>query len=251
MSKRHRRPEVPAHGAGLDGPLIQRPFEARRLRRLAPQGDGKCFAHDPEHRVGRRTNPFDRRKPRRRCALRAIAAAAQTTRIPVKSANTIAREFTMTAITGHIAPEAKDGDLGVHSLDQFVLQVPDASKAEEFYGNFGLDVRRDGSVLAIKTFGHDHRWGSVVEGAKQKALHHLSFGCYAEDFPRLKARIEGEGIKLVDAPRGFQSNGIWFRNHEGVLMEIKVAPKVSPDAKADSQFITEIGRASCRERVYS
>ena len=157
----------------------------------------------------------------------------------------------MTAITGHIAPEAKDGDLGVHSLDQFVLQVPDASKAEEFYGNFGLDVRRDGSVLAIKTFGHDHRWGSVVEGAKQKALHHLSFGCYAEDFPRLKARIEGEGIKLVDAPRGFQSNGIWFRNHEGVLMEIKVAPKVSPDAKADSQFITVgpgVAGATTREK---
>ena len=144
----------------------------------------------------------------------------------------------MTAITGHIAPEAKPGDLGVHSLDQFVLQVPDASKAVDFYGNFGLDVRRDGNVLAIKTFGHDHRWGSVVEGAKQKALHHLSFGCYAEDFPRLKARIEGEGVKLVDAPPGFESNGIWFRNHEGVLMEIKVAPKVSPDAKADSQWVT-------------
>jgi len=192
-----------------------------------------------------------RRNRGNRPALRAIAAFAQTTRIPVKSANTIAREFTMTAITGHIAPEAKDGDLGVHSLDQFVLQVPDASKAVDFYGNFGLDVRRDGNVLAIKTFGHDHRWGSVVEGAKQKALHHLSFGCYAEDFPRLKTRIEAEGIKLVDAPPGFQSNGIWFRNHEGILMEIKVAPKVSPDTKADSKWITVgpgVAAATTREK---
>ena len=157
----------------------------------------------------------------------------------------------MTAITGHIAPEAKDGDLGVHSLDQFVLQVPDASKAVDFYGNFGLDVQRDGNVLAIKTFGHDHRWGSVVEGARQKALHHLSFGCYAEDFPRLKARIEGEGVKLVDPPPGFESNGIWFRNHEGVLMEIKVAPKVSPDHKADSQWVTVgpgVAAATTREK---
>src|SRR6185437_7415947 len=117
-----------------------------------------------------------RPKARHCRASAAIAAAAQKTRIPAKSANTIARELTMTAITGHIAPEAKDGDLGVHSLDQFVLQVPDASKAVDFYGNFGLDVRRDGNVLAIKTFGHDHRWGSVVEGAQKKALHHLSFG---------------------------------------------------------------------------
>ena len=77
----------------------------------------------------------------------------------------------------------------------------------------------------IKTFGHDHRWGSVVEGAKTKALHHLSFGCYADDLPRLKARIEGQGVKLIDPPPGFESNGFWFRNHEGVLIEVKVAPQ--------------------------
>ena len=55
----------------------------------------------------------------------------------------------------------------------------------------------------------------MVEGAKAKALHHLSFGCYADDLPLLKARIEGNGVKLIDAPPGFESNGIWFRNPEG------------------------------------
>ena len=97
--------------------------------------------------------------------------------------------------------------------------------------------RRNGNTLAIKTFGHDHRWGSVVEGAKTKALHHLSFGCYADDLPRLKARIEGNGVKLIDPPPGFESNGFWFRNHENVLIEIKVGPKVSPDKKSDSQWL--------------
>lgn len=144
----------------------------------------------------------------------------------------------MTAIAGHKDATAKEGDLGVHSLDQFVLAVPDASKAVEFYGNFGLDVVAKDNVAQLKTFGHEHRWGSVVEGVKQKALHHLSFGCYADDLQRLKARIEGEGIKLIDPPPGFESNGFWFRNHEGVLMEIKVAPKVSPDRKAQSEWIT-------------
>src|SRR6185369_9333525 len=75
---------------------------------------------------------------------------------------------------------------------------------------------------------HDHRWGSVVEGTKAKALHHLSFGCYADDLPRLKARIEEQGVQLIDPPPGFESNGFWFRNHEGVLIEVKVGPKVSP-----------------------
>ena len=102
----------------------------------------------------------------------------------------------MTAIRGYVAPTTETDALGVHSLDQFVLAVPDAAVAQEFYGNFGLDVERHGNTLAIKTFGHEHRWGSVVEGAKAKALHHLSFGCYAEDLPRLKARVENAGVKL-------------------------------------------------------
>jgi hypothetical protein len=46
--------------------------------------------------------------------MRAIAAPAQKIRIPAKSANKFGREPTMTAITGHLAPEAKPGDLGVH-----------------------------------------------------------------------------------------------------------------------------------------
>lgn len=144
----------------------------------------------------------------------------------------------MTAIRGYVEPSGDSDALGVHSLDQFVLAVPDASKAVEFYSLFGLDVQTKDNVAQLKTFGHEHRWGSVVEGVKSKVLHHLSFGCYAEDLPRLKARIEGEGIKLIDPPPGFESNGFWFRNHEGVLMEVKVAPKVSPDEKARSEWIT-------------
>jgi len=158
----------------------------------------------------------------------------------------------MTAIRGYVAPTTETDALGVHSLDQFVLAVPDGSVAENFYGNFGLDIRRKGNTLELMTFGHDHRWGSVVEGAKAKALHHLSFGCYAEDLGRLKARIEGAGVKLIDPPPGFESNGFWFRNPEGVLMEVKVAPKVSPDTKAKSEWITVgpgVAAATVRAKV--
>src|SRR4029079_3249757 len=126
----------------------------------------------------------------------------------------------------------------VHSLDQFVLAVPDAAVAQDFYGNFGLDVRRDGNVLAIKTFGHEHRWGSVVEGVKTKALHHLSFGCYAEALARLKARIADQGVKLIDPPPGFQSSGFCCGNHGGVLIAVSVGPKVSRDRKWESEWVS-------------
>src|SRR5262249_31725665 len=156
----------------------------------------------------------------------------------------------MTTIRGYVAPTTEVDALGVHSLDQFVLAVPDASVAQDFYGNFGLDVGRDGNALAIKTYGHDHRWGSVVEGSKTKALHHLSFGCYPDDIPRLKARIEEQSVKLIDPPPGFASNGFWFRNSEGVLIE--VGPKVSLYKKADSQWVSVpagVAGATTREKA--
>ncbi len=136
----------------------------------------------------------------------------------------------MTAIRGYVAPVQDADALGVHSLDRFVLAVPDVAAAENFYLNFGLDVARDGNALAIKTFGHEHRWGAVVEGGR-KRLHHLSFGCYAQDLPRLKARIEGNCVTLVDPPPGFASNGFWLRDGDNNLIEVKVAPKVSPERK--------------------
>jgi catechol 2,3-dioxygenase len=138
----------------------------------------------------------------------------------------------MTAIRGYVPPVDDKDAFGVHSLDQFVLAVPDLAPAQKFYSSFGLDVQEKGRTVALKTFGHEHQWGSVVEGNGNKRLHHLSFGCYAEDIGRLKTRIEGNGVELLDPPPGFESNGFWFRDHAGVLIEIKVARKSSPDNKS-------------------
>jgi len=159
----------------------------------------------------------------------------------------------MTAIRGHVNATAKSGDLGIHSLDEFVFTVPDLKEAETFYTAFGLDIRNEGNQLALNTFGHEHRWGSVMEG-QRKELHHLSFGCYAEDLERLKSRIESQGIKLVDAPPGFESNGFWFRGHDNVLIQVKVAPKSSPDVKSVAswpELSSGVGRAPLRKNAHA
>jgi catechol 2,3-dioxygenase-like lactoylglutathione lyase family enzyme len=148
----------------------------------------------------------------------------------------------MTAIRGYVPPTADQAAVGVHSLDQFVLAVPDLKQAQGFYASFGLDVREKDATLALHTFDHDHRWGSVVEGPR-KRIHHLSFGCYADDLSKLKARIEANGVALLDPPAGFESNGFWFRNADGILNEVKVAPKSSPDRKEAGPWL------SCPEGV--
>ena len=135
----------------------------------------------------------------------------------------------MTAIRGYVPATDRPG-LGVHSLDHFVLAVPDLAPAQRFYSDFGLDVQAAGDALGLKTASHDQHWGVVVEG-KRKKLHHLSFGCYSDDLPYLQERAEANGVALVDPPKGFESNGFWFQDPAGLLIEIRVAAKVSPARK--------------------
>ena len=139
----------------------------------------------------------------------------------------------MTAMRAYIP--AMNTGLGVHSLDHFVLEVPDLAPAQRFYSDFGLDVQPAGNALGLKTFGSDQRWGIVVEGSRKK-LHHLSFGCYPDDLPYLQERAEAQGIELLDAAAGFESNGFWCRDPSGLLVEIKVAAKTSPNHKTSGSW---------------
>ena len=108
----------------------------------------------------------------------------------------------MTAIRGYVPATNRSG-LGVHSLDHFVLAVPDLAPAQRFYSDFGLDVQAAGDALGLRTAGHDQRWGMVVEG-KRKKLHHLSFGCYSDDLPYLQERAEANGVELRRSAQGFR-----------------------------------------------
>ncbi len=138
----------------------------------------------------------------------------------------------MTAITGKIGITKRPGELGVHSLSTFKMVIPDLTVGEKFYTAFGLDVREEGNTLGLYTAGNAHRWGILSEG-KQKRLTVMSYAVYEEDFEPMKKRIEGQGIRLLDAPAGHDSNGIWFRDPNDFLIEVKVAEKTSPNRKVD------------------
>ena len=136
----------------------------------------------------------------------------------------------MTAIGGKVSIVKRPGELGVHSMDAFNMVVPNLRLAEDFYKTFGLDVREEGESLGLYTFGNAHRWASISESSRKK-LNFLSFGVFEEDLEPIKRRVESFGIKLLDPPKGFDSNGIWFYDHNDVLIEVKVAEKTSPDEK--------------------
>lgn len=75
----------------------------------------------------------------------------------------------------------------------------------------------------------------MTEGPAKK-LQYISFGAFEEDLPSLKARIEAAGVKLLDPPPGFDSDGLWFCDPDGILVEVKVAPKSSPNQKSSFEM---------------
>jgi len=154
----------------------------------------------------------------------------------------------MTQIRGLAQPTRRPGELGVHSLNTFVLETPDLATADRFYRAFGLDVAENGESLQLHTNGYTNAWGTIVGGPKRR-LHHLSFGAFEDDVPQFKKHLEAAGVRLLDPPPGFESNGLWFRDHDGMFVEIRVAEKTSPNFKLPALFpSTPGGKAAAPKR---
>lgn len=47
----------------------------------------------------------------------------------------------------------------------------------------------------------------------------------------LRKRGESVGVKLLDPPPGFDSNGLWFCDPDNILIEVNVAAKTLPNDK--------------------
>ncbi|HJV43681.1 VOC family protein [Caulobacter sp.] len=121
----------------------------------------------------------------------------------------------------------RPGVLGVHSLDHFAITVPDLGVARRFYEAFGLEVHDDGEALAIHVLGGNHRWMRIAPGPR-KALKHLSFGIFEDDLERFAARLARLGIAASGGPGA----SLWLEDPHGLAIELRVAEKSSPDAKA-------------------
>jgi catechol 2,3-dioxygenase len=124
----------------------------------------------------------------------------------------------------------RPGVLGVHSLDHFAFAVPDLDVAREFYGNFGLDVRVAGDGLDLYAFGRPHRWVRVTRG-ERKSLQYVSFGIFGDDMDRFADHLSGLGIVATEA-RDSGARSLWLADPHGVRVELRVAEKSSPSAKA-------------------
>lgn len=122
----------------------------------------------------------------------------------------------------------------VHSVHRFVFSVPDLAEAQTFYTAFGLEVVPLDGTLALRTFGHSHTWGTVLQHSGLKRLLHVTYGAYAREIDALHSRAAAAGA-LIDCPahaRGMADahQGFWLRDPDGIPAQILVTDKVSPSA---------------------
>ena len=137
----------------------------------------------------------------------------------------------MTMIGNFVPSTKRPGELGIHSLDHFSLVIPDMAKAESFYRAFGLDLLAKENNLCLVCPGTPHQWGVLTEGP-EKRLQYISFGAFEEDYENLRRKVEKAGVRILDGPNGFASEGFWFRDPDGILIEVKITEKSSPSQKS-------------------
>ena len=133
----------------------------------------------------------------------------------------------------------RTGVTAVHSVERIVFTVPDIEPAQKFYTAFGLDVKsldsQIGQHVDLYTHGHSHCWMSVVPNGQPKALQYISFGIFAEDEAAFKQKIEASGLGCAPHPMataiGGNTRGLWLRSPDGIMLQLVVADKVSPNQK--------------------
>jgi catechol 2,3-dioxygenase-like lactoylglutathione lyase family enzyme len=142
---------------------------------------------------------------------------------------------------------------GIHSIDHFALAVPDLYEAGAFIEAFGLRVERCDRELRLRATAADHVWGRIFQSARPgKHLEYVSLGCYSSDLDALRTQVEVSGGKIRPAHERGDSQGFWFSDPDGNLVQVKVAEKRMPDSKpplADESIPAGVRGASTRSKA--
>src|SRR5574341_1383846 len=110
----------------------------------------------------------------------------------------------------------------IRSLQHVGIAVPDLEVGRAFYEAFGLEAIPQSDRITMRCVGRAQDQVVMLEAPK-KRLHHISFGTSATELPVIRARLEAAGTKLVEPPYDDGSEGIWFHDPDGTLLNLRVA----------------------------
>jgi catechol 2,3-dioxygenase-like lactoylglutathione lyase family enzyme len=118
----------------------------------------------------------------------------------------------------------------LRSLQHVALAVPDLEVGRRFYEDLGLETRRIAGGLAFRCAGRDQDQVRLYEGPR-KRIAWVGFGTTGAELPQIAARLDANGVRRLDPPAATQEGGLWFRDVDGDLINVRVAadaPQVRP-----------------------
>lgn len=110
----------------------------------------------------------------------------------------------------------------IRSLQHIALAIPDPGVGKQFYTDFGLEARDEGKRVVMRCQGRDQDQVILLEGRKRR-MHHICFGASAEGLAGLERRLEKNGTRLLDAPKEAPGDGVWFRDPDDLLVNVRTA----------------------------
>lgn len=111
------------------------------------------------------------------------------------------------------------------------LEVPELEPGVRFYTDAGLNARVEGNVAHLSCPGQDRDSVLLLGGHPKKRLHHISLR--ADDLDGIAAAAPAHGGRVVGAPAGFEDNGLWIEDPNGMLIHLSERasdPELEPGA---------------------
>lgn len=126
------------------------------------------------------------------------------------------------------------------------LEVPDLDPGVKFYTDAGLVGEVEGDVARLRCEGQNRDSVVLLGGFAAKRLHHISLR--AADLDGIAARVPNAGGEVVPSPPGFEQEGLWVEDPNGMLIHLSERPadaELSPEAPFE---INAPGRVVRRRR---
>jgi len=114
----------------------------------------------------------------------------------------------------------------VLSAYSVTLEVPDVAPGVAFYTDAGLTATVTGDVAVLECAGIGHEAIVLLGGHARKRLHHVTLR--ADGLDEIARNVGAAGGAVVDAPEGFEDNGLWVTDPGGLLIHLVDRPADPP-----------------------
>ena len=142
--------------------------------------------------------------------------------------------------------------MAVRGLLHYALEVPDQTVGEKFYTGFGLVGEGRGDAAVHLRPAPLKRDSVLLYEGPRKKLHHVAFGAPGAEFEATREAIRRAGVAQIDPPRGAPEGGLWMRDPDGNIVNVRPeageAPPADPPLTLNSPgHVSRVAARGCPE----